>query len=101
MRDYEDRADYQDHVTYAVGNWLVMNIAKLRSWPDEATFWNMHSAGTKFLRSSKVESPKEVIDHLARVARLDPIKMVPDARRAFDGLYDITGEWPGAKETKS
>ena len=101
---YDNRADYNGHLGYAVGNdGSVITIdSNLNGWPDEQSLWASHPTGTKFLRLKGGEVA-EIIDGVVRGVRFAPVKMVPDTLQALDELHhDIVGEWPerGAEVVK-
>ena len=92
---YQDRADYRDHVVYCVlDDCRVMSVPELEYHQDERAFHGEFPQGTKFLRLGTGGSD-EVVDGVARPVRFKPLALAPDARRAMDELHrDITGEWP-------
>lgn len=101
---YDNRADYNGHLGYAVGNdgSVVVIDTDLNVWPDEQSLWASHPTGTKFLRLNGGEVA-EIIDGVVRGVRFAPVKMVPDTIQALDELHhDIVGEWPkrGAEVVK-
>ena len=92
---YEDRADYFDHIMYAVmENGRVMSVPELEYHQDERAFHGGFPEGTKLLRLG-ANGTHEVVGGVSRPVRFRPFASTPDARRTMDELHrDITGEWP-------
>lgn len=72
---YEDRADYREHVMYAaMDNGRVMDVPGLEYFPDEQAFQGRFPEGTKFLRLG-ADDIHEVVDGVSRPVRFRPASM--------------------------
>lgn len=73
--EYEDRADYRDHIMYAVmDNERVMDVPGLEYFPNEQDFQGRFPEGSKFLRLGS-GGTHEVVDGVSRPVRFRPAPM--------------------------
>lgn len=72
VEEYEDRADYRDHVMYAaMDNERVMDVPGLEYFPNEQDFQGRFPEGTKFLRLG-ADGIHEIVGGVHRLVRFRP-----------------------------